>query len=111
MFKNMGANIPGGNFLSGNFPGGNFSRESLMGRNYPGGSFPDTTLVPDTILRKAQKEINFLFILCRFSFVSNVMNFFIYSLNKFALKMLLNWTEKKRFFLCRINSFQNQNIY
>ena len=32
MFKNMGGNIPGGNF-----PGG-----SLMGENFPGGSFPDT---------------------------------------------------------------------
>ena len=37
MFKNMGGNIPGGNFLGGNFPG-----ESLMGGNLPGRSFPDT---------------------------------------------------------------------
>ena len=37
MFKNMGWNIPGGNFLGGNFPGG-----SLMGGNFPGGGFPDT---------------------------------------------------------------------
>ena len=37
MFKNMGGNIPGGNFLGGNFPGG-----SLMGGNFPGASFPDT---------------------------------------------------------------------
>ena len=37
MFKNMGGNIPGGNFLGGNFPGW-----SLMGGNFPGGSFPDT---------------------------------------------------------------------
>ena len=37
MFKNMGGNIPGGNFLGGNFPGG-----SLMGGDFPGGSFPDT---------------------------------------------------------------------
>ena len=37
MFKNMGGNIPGGNFLGGNFPG-----ESLMGGNFPGDSFPDT---------------------------------------------------------------------
>ena len=37
MFKNMGGNIPGGNFLGGNFPGG-----SLMGGNFPGGGFPDT---------------------------------------------------------------------
>ena len=36
-FKNVGGNIPGGNFLNGNFPGGNFPRGSLMG-----GSFPDT---------------------------------------------------------------------
>ena len=35
MFKNMGENIPGGNFLGGNFPGG-----SLMGGNFLGGSFP-----------------------------------------------------------------------
>ena len=39
MFKNMGGNIPGGNFLGGNFPG-----RSLMGGNFPGGSFPDTIL-------------------------------------------------------------------
>ena len=32
MFKNMGENIPGGNFPRG----------SLMGGNFPGGSFPDT---------------------------------------------------------------------
>ena len=37
MFKNMGGNIPGVNFLGGNFPGG-----SLMGGNFPSGSFPDT---------------------------------------------------------------------
>ena len=37
MFKNVGGNIPGGNFLGGNFPGG-----SLMGGNFPSGSFPDT---------------------------------------------------------------------
>ena len=42
MLKNMGGNIPGGNFRDGNFPGG-----TLMGGNYPGGnflgrSFPDT---------------------------------------------------------------------
>ena len=36
MFKNMGENIPGGNFLGGNFP-----RGSLMGGNFSGGSFPD----------------------------------------------------------------------
>ena len=39
MFKNMGGNIPGGNFLGGNFPG-----RSLMGGNFPGGRFPDTIL-------------------------------------------------------------------
>ena len=32
IFKNMGGNIPDGNFLGGNFPGG-----SLMGGNCPGG--------------------------------------------------------------------------
>ena len=37
MFKNMGGNIQGRNFLGGNFPGG-----SLMGGNFPGGSLPDT---------------------------------------------------------------------
>ena len=37
MFKNVGGNIPGVNFLGGNFPGG-----SLMGGNFPGGSFLDT---------------------------------------------------------------------
>ena len=42
IFKNMGGNIPGGNFLDGNFPGGNFPGGSLMGGNFPGGSFHDT---------------------------------------------------------------------
>ena len=42
MFKNMGGNIPGGNFLGENFPAGNFPRGSLMGGNFPSGSFPDT---------------------------------------------------------------------
>ena len=42
MFKNMGGNIPGGNFLGENFPGG-----SLMGGNFPGGSFPDSVLKLD----------------------------------------------------------------
>ena len=39
IFKNMGGNIPGGNFLGGNFPGG-----SLIGGDFPGGSFSDTEL-------------------------------------------------------------------
>ena len=39
IFKNMGGNIPGGNFMGGNFPGG-----SLMGGNFPGRSFPDTVI-------------------------------------------------------------------
>ena len=38
IFKNMGVNIPGGNFL-GNSPGG-----SSISGNFPGGSFPDTSL-------------------------------------------------------------------
>ena len=42
MFKNVGGNIPGGNFLGGNFPDGNFPGGSLMCGNFPGGSFPDT---------------------------------------------------------------------
>ena len=42
MFKNMGGNIPGGDFLGGNFPGGNFLGGSLMGGNFPGWGFPDT---------------------------------------------------------------------
>ena len=37
IFKNMGGNIPGGNFLGGNAP-----RGSLIGENFWGGSFPDT---------------------------------------------------------------------
>ena len=49
IFKNMGGNIPGDNFLGGNFPGGNFTGGSLMGGNFPGGnflgrSFPNTPL-------------------------------------------------------------------
>ena len=35
MFKNMGGNIPGGNFLGGNF----------SGLNMMGGSFPDTVYI------------------------------------------------------------------
>ena len=42
IFKNMGGNIPGGNFLGGNFPGGNFPGGSLMAGNFPGGSISDT---------------------------------------------------------------------
>ena len=42
IFKNMGENIPGGNFLGGNFLGRNFPGGSLMGGNFPGGSFADT---------------------------------------------------------------------
>ena len=42
MFKNVGGNIPGVNFLGGDFPGGNFPGGSLMGGNFPGGSFLDT---------------------------------------------------------------------
>ena len=37
IFKNVGGNIPGGNFLGGNFPGG-----SLMAGNLQGGSISDT---------------------------------------------------------------------
>ena len=40
MFKNMGGNVPGGNFLGGNFPAG-----SLLGGNFPDGSFPDTNII------------------------------------------------------------------
>ena len=40
MFKNMGRNISGGDFLGGNFPG-----DSLKGGNFWGGSFPDIFLV------------------------------------------------------------------
>ena len=40
MFKNMGGNIPGGDFLGGNFPGG-----SLTSGNFPGGSFPDSVTI------------------------------------------------------------------
>ena len=35
MLKNMGGNIPGGNFLGGNF----------SGLNMMGGSFPDTVYI------------------------------------------------------------------
>ena len=45
IFKNMGGNIPGGNFMGGNIPGGGFSGVSLMGGNFPGGSFPDTHFI------------------------------------------------------------------
>ena len=37
IFKNMGWNIPGGNFSGVNSPGG-----SLIGGNFLGGRFPDT---------------------------------------------------------------------
>ena len=79
-----------------------------------------------------------LFVLSRFSFVNNATNFLIHSLNKFVLKKILltrycfssiwchfrslymliypltacklDW-KKPLGFLCRINSFQNQNTY
>ena len=48
--KNMGGNIPGGNFperslMGGNFPDGNF----------PGGSFPDTSLLVQLFHCKMKK--------------------------------------------------------
>ena len=39
MFKNMGGNIPGGNFLGADFPGGNFPWGTLMDGNFPVGVF------------------------------------------------------------------------
>ena len=43
IFKNMGGNIPGGDFLGWNLRGeGGFTRGSLIGGNFPGVSFPDT---------------------------------------------------------------------
>ena len=46
IFKEIGGNFPGVNFLGGNFPWRNSPRkgegESLIGRNYPCGSFLDT---------------------------------------------------------------------
>ena len=40
LFKNMGRNIPGGNFQGGNFPGENSPRGDLIGENFPAASFP-----------------------------------------------------------------------
>ena len=57
MFKNMGGNIPGRNFLGGNFPGGNFPEGSLMGGNFPGGSSPDTPFI--LLFRKNISHIHF----------------------------------------------------
>ena len=60
MFKNMGGNIPGGDFpgeipqggiwnlMGGNFPGEDSPGGNLMGGNFPGGSFPGGNF-PDTI--------------------------------------------------------------
>ena len=42
IFKNIGGNIPGGNFVGWNFLGGNSPGQSLIGWNFSGGSFPDT---------------------------------------------------------------------
>ena len=42
IFKTMGGNIPGWNFLGGIFPGENSPRGSLIDGNFPDGSFPDT---------------------------------------------------------------------
>ena len=42
IFKNMGVNIPGGDFLGGNFPGGSLIGGNFPDRNFPGGSFPET---------------------------------------------------------------------
>ena len=79
---------------------------------------------------KKVRIITFPFILGHFSFVRDVINFFIHSLNRFALKltayMLLvffNWVPymqihqlnacklSRKPILFRINSFQNQNTY
>ena len=48
MFKNMGGNIPCGNFLGEDFSGG-----SLMGGDFPGGSFPDTIRTNREIFKSA----------------------------------------------------------
>ena len=45
IFKNMGGNIPDGNFPEWNPPG-----SSLMGGNFPGGSFPDTLNIMELLL-------------------------------------------------------------
>ena len=42
IFKNMGENIPGGNFLGGNFSGESLPGGSLIGGNFQRRSFPDT---------------------------------------------------------------------
>ena len=44
IFKNMGGNIPGGNFLVGNFPGVNSPGGTLIGGNFPGWNFCDSSL-------------------------------------------------------------------
>ena len=59
MFKDMGENIPVGNFLGGNFPSGNFPGGSLMGGNFPGGGFPDTQVyITKTVLRTSKNRIS-----------------------------------------------------
>ena len=42
IFKNMGGNVPRGNFLRGKFPGRNSPGESSLDGNFPSRSFPDT---------------------------------------------------------------------
>ena len=52
MFKNMGGNIPGGNFLGGNFPGG-----SLMGGNFPDTEI--TKLIIISVIYNGNKRLTF----------------------------------------------------
>ena len=65
MFKNMGGNIPGGNFLGGNFPGG-----SLMGGNFPVGSFPDTIEDNGTLTDFLFFNVNFEWLASNCSFAN-----------------------------------------
>ena len=60
IFKSMGGNIPGGNFLDGNFPGANLPVGSLMGGNFPSGNFLDGSS-PDTENRWEFFRINLFF--------------------------------------------------
>ena len=67
--KNMGGNIPGGNFLGGNFPGG-----SLLGWNFPGGNFQvGVFLIPRKINLVNIRKRNFLDFIS-YKFVSSVLS-------------------------------------
>ena len=74
MFKNMGGNIPGGNFSGRNFPGGSLMGGNFPVGNFPGGSFPDSDT--DTYFENIQTILIFLKYYCCVSHLKYYKIFF-----------------------------------